>query len=176
MQRIVIIGTTGSGKSTLAKHLAAKLGLVHIDLDDLHHMPGWQERHNEDFRRLLTEAIKAEKWAVAGNYTSKAQDITWPAADTLIWIDMPFWKNFWQLLKRTTVRAYTGEMICNGNTERFFLQFCTKDSILLWFLKTWHKNRRKYDAFFADPKDYPSLKLIRLRSHREIAEFLEKTG
>lgn len=159
MQRIVIIGTTGSGKSTLAKNLATKGGLVHIDLDNLYHLPGWQERPLDDFRRLLTEATQAEKWAIAGNYESKSQDITWPKADTLIWLDMPFWPNFWQLFKRTMKRAYTGEVICNGNTELLVRQFFSKKSILLWFLKTWHKNRKKYAAIFAKPEDIRILSL-----------------
>ncbi len=67
MKRVIIVGTTGSGKSTLAQQLAAKLGLVYIDLDDLHHMPNWQERPEDDFRRLLIEATRAENWVVAGN-------------------------------------------------------------------------------------------------------------
>jgi adenylate kinase family enzyme len=174
MKRIVVIGTTGSGKTTLAKNLAAKLEFVHIDLDDLHWLPDWQERPSDDFRRLLTESIRAEKWVVAGNYSSKSQDITWPQADTLIWIDLPFWPNFRQLLRRTFRRAYTGEMICNGNTETLGKQFFTKDSILLWFLKTWHKNHKKYAAIFANPKDYPHLRLIRLRSHQQARDFIDK--
>jgi len=174
MKRIVIIGTTGSGKTTLAKTLAAKLGLVHIDLDDFHWLPGWKERPREDFRRLLIEAARVEKWAVAGNYKNQAMDITWPAADTLIWLDMPFWINFWRLLERTVRRAYTGEMICNGNTEPFFKQFYSKDSLLLWFLKTWPKNRKMYNEVFANPQSYPHLTLVRLRSYRQIREFLDK--
>ncbi len=87
---------------------------------------------------------------------------------------MPFWPNFWQLLKRTFKRAYTGEDICNGNKETLAKQFLTKDSILWWFLKTFHKNRKRYYAVFANPADYPHLTLIRLRSHRESREFVEK--
>ena len=174
MQRVVVIGTTGSGKSTLARQLAAKRGLNYIDLDDLHHLPGWQERSAEDFRRLLVEAMCVNKWAIAGNYTDRAQDITWPAADTLIWLDIPFWPNFWQLFKRTMKRAYSGELICNGNTEPFIKQFCSKDSILWWFLKTWYKNRKRYNSVFASPQDYPHLSLIRLGSYRRSREFLEK--
>ena len=176
MQRIVIVGTTGSGKSTLAKQLGDKLGLVHIDLDDLHHLPGWQERPIDDFRKLLTEAIRVEKWVVAGNYQNRAQDIVWPAADTFVWLDMPYWSNFWRLLKRTLRRAYTGELICNGNTENLFMQFFTQDSILLWFFKTWPKNRKRYSAIFDKPQDYPHLKLIRLRSDEQRQEFLDKAG
>ena len=173
MKRVVIIGTTGSGKSTLAKKLADKLKLVHIDLDDFHHLPGWQERSTEEFRSLLTKAMQADKWVVAGNYESKSRDITWPKADTLIWLDMPFMSNFWQLFRRTMKRSYTGELICNGNTEPFVRQFFSNKSILWWFLKTWHKNRKRYGAVFAHPADHPHLKLIRLRSYQQSHDFIE---
>ena len=174
MNKIVIIGTTGSGKSTLAHQLAKKLELTYIDLDDLHHLPRWKERSKEDFRRLLIEATRAERWVVAGNYTSKSHDITLPQADTFIWLDMPFWPNFWLLLKRTFRRAYTGEAICNGNKETIGKQFFSKDSILVWFFKTWRKNRVKNAVIFANPAVYPHLTLIRLQTYQQSRNFLDK--
>jgi adenylate kinase family enzyme len=169
MQKILIIGTTGSGKSTLARQLADKLNLSCIDLDDLHHLPGWQERPNEDFRRLLAEAMRAEKWVIAGNYISKSKDITWAQADTLIWLDMPFWMNFWRLFKRTFTRGYRGEIICNGNKEN-------PKVILPWFFKSWHKNRRDFKDFFANSSVYPHLTFIHLHSYQQAREFLDKAG
>lgn len=174
MQRILVIGTTGTGKSTLARQLAEKLGLAYADGDDFHHLPGWKERPLEEFRGLVDAATQGEKWVLAGNYFSKANDITWPRADTVIWLDMPFAVNFWQLFKRTVKRLRTGEVICNGNYESFRLQFMTKESLFIWFLKSWGKNRERYAAIFAKPEDYPHLTLIRLRSHRHNQEFIDK--
>ncbi len=173
MNRIVIIGTTGSGKSTLAKQLAEKHGLKYIDLDDFHHLPGWKERSDEDFRRLVDEATRGDKWVVAGNYTTRSQAITWPRADTIIWLDMPFFANFNALFARTMRRWRTGEIICNGNKETLPKQFFTTDSILWWFLKTWYKNRKKYGGIFANPQAYPHLKMIHLCSYQQSAEFIQ---
>jgi adenylate kinase family enzyme len=172
MQRIVIIGTTGSGKSTLAKRLARLHGLNYVDLDELHHLPGWRERPLEEFRGLLDEATKAERWVVAGNYVGKSADIAWTRADTLIWLDMPFFSNFIELFKRTISRIFTGEEICNGNRESFVTQFFSAESILWWFVKTWYKNTKRFEEIFSQPQQYPNLRLIRLRSYDESKQFL----
>jgi len=172
MKKIVIIGSTGSGKSTLAKKLSQKLELAYIDLDDFHHLPGWKERTREEFCELTEAATRGGAWVVAGNYLAKAADITWPRADTLIWIDLPFFFNLKQLLKRSFKRAATQEIICNGNRETLGKLFFSKDSILLWLLRSHHKNRKRYGKIFAHPEAYPHLTLIRLRSNAESDAFI----
>ncbi|MBU6475663.1 MAG: AAA family ATPase [Alphaproteobacteria bacterium] len=174
MRRTIVIGTTGAGKSTLAQRLAEKTGAALIDPDEIHWLPGWKERPRENFRRLIDEATRGESWVFAGNYMSRAQDIVWPRADALVWLDVPFWPNFWRLLRRTLARARTGENICNGNRETFAKSFFSRGSILWWFLKTWAKNRKRYAAVFAAPQDYPHLKMIRLCSDTERTRFLEE--
>lgn len=171
MQRIVVVGSTGSGKSTLAKRLSDTYGLRFIDLDDLNHLPGWIERSPEEFRALLDEATRGDKWVVAGNYTTISKEISWLRADTLIWLDMPFLSCFLRLLHRTITRSFTGELICNGNRESLSKQFFSKQSILFWFFKSWRKIYRQYLHLFNQPEQYPHLRLIRLRSYNESRDF-----
>lgn len=173
MRRIVIIGATGSGKSTLGKMLAEKSGCHYTDLDEIHWLPGWKERPREEFRRLIDEATRGSVWIVAGNYTPHAKEIVWPRADALIWLDMPFWPNFWRIFIRTLARIRDGETVCNGNRETLRQSFFSRRSILWWFIKSHGEKRKKYAAVFARPQDYPHLEMIRLRAYADIAACIE---
>ena len=91
MQRIVVYGVSGSGKTTLARRLAAALDLQHIELDALYHQPGWQPQEPEVFRAHLRDRLDAAdgRWVTCGGYRSLSWDITLPAADTVVWLDLP---------------------------------------------------------------------------------------
>jgi len=105
-RRIVVTGTTGSGKTTLARAVAAKLGLPHAEQDAWNHLPGWQEAPLEQFRAVVGTFTIQAGWVMDGNYT-KANDIGWARADTLIWLDYSGELVFRRLLRRTLRRGYT---------------------------------------------------------------------
>lgn len=170
MQRIVILGCTGSGKTTFGKKLAAKLGCESVDLDELHWLPGWQTRGVDDFRARVFEKSQMPSWVIMGNY-SKTRDMTWPYADTFIWIDLPFFTVFRQLLSRSVRRARDKLLICNGNTETWRKLF-SSDSIMLWLLKTYGKRKKEYGEIFG-AGNVAGVTYIRLRSHAEADAFLQ---
>ena len=49
--------------------------------------------------------------------------------------------------------------------------FFTSDSMILWTLRTFHKNRKKYTELFAR-EEYPNIKFVRLRNKREVESFI----
>jgi energy-coupling factor transporter ATP-binding protein EcfA2 len=169
MQRIVIIGTTGSGKSTFGSALADLLRCAHFELDDINWLPGWQERETADFRERVAIAAAETQWVFVGNY-SAVRDLLWPRADTMIWIDLPFLTTATQLVRRTYRRNAYGDPCCNGNRESW-LRTLGPDSILLWLLKTYSKNRRTIPKALAEHADGKTIHI--LRSRVQIAEFLE---
>lgn len=169
-RRIVILGTTGSGKTTLAARLADRLNCRHIELDALHWEPGWTEAPLEVFRGRVQEAVAADHWTMDGNY-SVVRDIAWAAADTIVWLDYPLPLVLWRLLRRTLRRVLFRVELRNGNRERFATQFFTRDSLFLWALKTYWRRLWEYPLLFQRP-EYSHLKVIRLRSPRETAEWL----
>ena len=144
MRRVVVIGTTGSGKSTLAERLAAQMGLRVIELDALFWGRDWQPVPLELFRHRVERETRDDGWIVVGNY-GQVRDIVWPNADTLIWLDLPLSLVMWRLVRRTVRRAATKEELWGtGNRETFRNSFLSRQSILLWALKTHRRNRQKY--------------------------------
>lgn len=172
MRRIVILGVTGSGKTTFGRKLGAAMGVPATDLDDLHWLPGWIQREMPEFYALAAEKASTDTWVIMGNY-SKVREAIWPRADTFIWIDLPFLQVFWQLLRRSILRAIDKNPVCNGNIESW-KNFFSKESIMLWFFKSYRKRKREYSALFDAAGNMPHVTYIHLRSHAQADAFIEK--
>jgi adenylate kinase family enzyme len=170
MQRVVVIGTTGSGKSTLAERLAVRTGLRVIELDALFWGRDWQGAPIELFRHRVERETRDDGWIVVGNY-AQVRDLVWRPADTLVWLDLPLALVMWRLLRRTIRRAATKEDLWGtGNRESFVRTFFSRQSILLWALKTHRRNRQKFTLeceFLAKEK-----RVVRLTNPREVERFV----
>ena len=170
MRRVVVFGTTGSGKSWLAERLAERKGLRLIELDRLFWGRDWQPVPLDLFRHRVEREIGDGSWIVVGIY-GQVRDLTWGAADTLIWLDLPLPIVMWRLLHRTIRRIVTQEDLWGtGNRESFGRAFLSRQSILLWALKTHRRNRRR---FMEDCRNFAEgRKIVRLQSPREIERFV----
>jgi len=170
VRRVVVIGTTGSGKSTLAERLAAQTGLRVVELDALFWGRDWQPAPLELFRHRVERETRDDGWIVVGNY-GQVRDLVWPSADTLIWLDLPLSLVMWRLLRRTVRRTTTkAELWGTGNRESFRNAFLSRQSILLWALKTHRRNRRRFAIeceFLAKQK-----RVVRLQNSREVERFV----
>ena len=169
-QRISIVGTSGSGKTTLARQVAQQLQIPHIELDELHWEPNWTEASDQVFRDRIAAALKGDRWVVDGNY-SKVRPIIWNKADTVVFLDYPFWVVMSQLLQRTLKRSLSQEELWSGNRESLRKSFLSQDSILLWMLRTYAKNRKKYPALLNQP-EYLHLSVVHLRSRKDTNAWL----
>ncbi|MGC4014235.1 MAG: adenylate kinase [Luteolibacter sp.] len=165
--RIAVIGTSCAGKSTFARQMAAKLALPHLELDQFQWQPGWTPAPTEVFRTQLSEALLAPGWIVDGNYT-KVRDLIWKDARLIVWLDYAFPTILFRALKRTIRRAVTREVLWNGNRESVALSFFSKDSILLWVIRSHARKRQEYAALLAQP-EHAHLTVVRLLSPAEAA-------
>ncbi|MBN3253230.1 adenylate kinase [Pectobacterium brasiliense] len=171
--RVNIIGTSGSGKSTLARRLSDKLAIPYVEMDALFWLKDWQERTDADFFQRLENALEPENWVLDGNY-NRTRDIKWRNVDVVIWVDYSFSRTLFQAVRRASIRAWRKEELWSGtgNKESFLRSFFSRDSIILWTIKTYSRNRKRYLADLADPY-YRHIRFITLRSPRECETFLQ---
>ena len=173
MNRIIVVGTTGSGKSRVARAIAEKLCIPYIEMDRLFWKPNWVEPPLEEFLKKVEEAVVPARWVLNGNY-GKTHNLTWPQADTVVWIDYPFLITFYQNFSRALARATNRKELWpgTGNKESIVSLF-SKKSILLWLIKTYKPNRQRYLSRMKDHQ-FTHIKFIHLRSRKEVDTFLIK--
>jgi len=174
MKKIIIIGSAGAGKSTLAKTIAKQLRIPHYELDAINHQKNWQTIDRDEFRRIVETKTEQDGWVFCGNYFSTLGFDFWRKADMIIWCDYSFPLVMTRLLKRTLKRTLTKEELWNGNREGFITNFFTKDSIFVWMIKSWKKQKLRYSEIFANGSSVlPGIQLVRLRSPKATKIFLE---
>ena len=144
MRRVAVFGTTGSGKSWLAERLAERAGLRVVELDALFWGRDWQPAPVDLFRHRVERETSDDGWIVVGNY-GQVRDLVWRPADTLVWLDLPLPVVMSRLLRRTVKRAVTREELWGtGNRETLSNAFLSRNSILLYALKTHRRNRERF--------------------------------
>ncbi len=168
-QRISVVGTSGSGKTTLARQISQRLAIPHVELDYLHWEPNWVEVPNDVFQKKVSQALSGNTWVVDGNY-SIVRDIVWGKADTIVWLDYSLPVIMSRIVRRTLQRVVKQQEVCNGNRETWKTTF-SRDSVVLWALQTYHKNRRQYALLLKKP-EYAHLQVVHLRSPASAQDWL----
>lgn len=174
MQRISVVGTSGSGKSTLARRIATALDLPYVELDAIHHLPNWTPMEPERFVEEVARVAAGDRWVVDGNYRRVSMDgPLWPAADSVVWLDLPRHVIMRQIIGRSVRRSWRREELWSGNRESFrnLLRLNPERNVVLWAWTTVGKNRTRYAAALTDPR-FAHLQFVRLRSHAEAESFL----
>jgi adenylate kinase family enzyme len=170
--RFHVVGTSGSGKTTLARRLAQRLDIPHIELDALHWGPDWTPAPIELFRERTFQALSGEAWTTDGNY-SKVRDIVWSRADIVVWLNFPLLLVLWRVTWRTLRRAITRQELWSGNRESLHEAFFGGESIIRYALQTHRRRKQQYAELFRQPA-YRHLRVVELRSPREVRLWLEE--
>ncbi len=167
-----MIGCSGAGKSTLATAIAREAGIPCLELDAIHHLPGWTVRPLDEFRDDVARFVAGDAWVVDGNY-SKARDLVWGRADTVLFVDLPRATVMRQLVRRSVGRILRRTELWNGNREslRGLLSLGPEDNILLWSWKRHPINRRRFDDARGDPR-WAHVEFVRFRTHAQAERWL----
>jgi len=173
-QRIAVVGTSGSGKTILAQQLADRLGIPHVELDALHWDANWTPVSDDVFRERTAQALSGEEWTVDGNY-GRVRDIIWDRAGTVVWLDYSLSVILWRVTRRTILRSVRREELWHGNREQLRTALFSRDSIILWSLRTYRRRRREYPVLFSRP-EYAHLKVVHLQSPRAARKWLNAQG
>lgn len=132
--------------------------------------PGWTEATADELRAKVEPLLELEAWVVDGAYRGKIGDLVIARAEVVVWLDLPV--KIWipRLLRRTLRRIVRREAFLNGNYESVRSAFFSRDSLLLYALRTNRSRRRRY------PESLAPYALVRLRSQRDVNRFLEGIG
>ena len=90
-RRVIVTGLAGAGKSTLSLALGARTGLPVIHLDLHFWKPGWVAPSETEWREKQRDVLAGDAWIADGNY-HETLDLRLERADTVVFLDLPWWR------------------------------------------------------------------------------------
>jgi adenylate kinase family enzyme len=171
VRRVAIVSTaSGNGKTTVGRALAERLDVPFHELDALHHGPNWTEATPEELRAKVEPIVESEAWVIDGAYRGKLGDLVFERADVVVWLDLPVRVWLPRLVHRTARRIVRREELWNGNREELRFVFDPRYSVIYFALRHHGRRRRAY------PKELARFPVVRLRTTREVDDFLSRAA
>ena len=173
IERVNVIGTSGSGKSTFGRQLAHLFGLPFIEMDSAYWGPNWTEPTDEEFIPKVKAVTEGSRWVLDGNY-SRTTPIKWRQVQLVVWLDMSFVRTVFRVSVRCLKRSLTKAEIWpgTGNRETLRKTFLSKESIILWAITSYRRNRQRYSEIM-ESQEYRHIWFVRLRSPSDVNSFLQ---
>ncbi|MGJ8618947.1 MAG: hypothetical protein ACSHWN_01335 [Methylophilaceae bacterium] len=100
MQKVTIFGKPGGGKTTLAKRLSKINAIDHYSLDLIEYQADGNRVSREAFMLAHDALLTKKSWVIDGLGVLEAFWKRIEAADTIIYIDLPYWVHYWWVTKR----------------------------------------------------------------------------
>ena len=169
--RINVIGTSGSGKTTFGRQLAEILTIPFIEMDALFWGPNWTFPEDDQLFQILENELARESWVLDGNYT-RTLDKKWKRVQAVVWLNYNFSRTIYQAVIRAVSRLFRQEELWPGTGNRESLKMLfSKDSIVLWTLRSYHRHKKRNIGYIYDQK-FNHIKFHRIRSPNKGKEFL----
>lgn len=134
MSKIAVFGKPGSGKSTLSKALASATGIQLHQLDSIVYKKNGELVDSKSFDKAHEHILSSECWIIDGFGPKSSFNQRLEAADTLVYIDLPYLTSYWfvtkRLLKGLVVKPEgwpDGSSVLKGTLESYkVLRLCPK--------------------------------------------------
>ncbi len=100
MKKVTVFGKPAGGKSTLSRDLSAATGIDLFPLDLIEYEKNGDRVKKEIYLEKHAELIAADSWIIEGFGPLQAFWDRIDAADTLIYVDLPYRVHYWWVVKR----------------------------------------------------------------------------
>ena len=154
MNKVAVFGKPGGGKSTFSKKLASATGLQLHQLDSIEYKQNGNKVSAEEFISAHDEVLSSNGWIVDGLGRIESFYQRLEAADTLIYIDLPYRVNYWWVTKRFFKSLFVkpegwpeGSSVLKGTIQSYkILKICPTfwNDAFLQKLKNTSKNKSLY--------------------------------
>jgi len=166
-RRIAIAGAPGAGKTTLAGRLSPLVDAPAVELDALAHGPGWTMR--PEFAADVDAFTAGAGWITEWQF-DEARPVIAARADTLIWLDLPTRVIMTRLVRRIVASRRSREVLWAGNTEApLWKVLVDPNHMIRWGHRSIRLVREQVTAA---PREYPHLRVVRLRSQADTDAFV----
>ncbi|MCJ8298541.1 MAG: hypothetical protein MJK13_06325 [Pseudomonadales bacterium] len=134
MKKIAVFGKPGSGKSTLSKKLASVTGITLYQLDSILYKKNGDRVDRKTYDREHGDILSSDSWIIDGFDLIEPFNKRLDAADTLIYIDLPYFLSYYLVTKRFLKGLFVkpegwpdGSSILKGTLESYkVLKLCPK--------------------------------------------------
>jgi len=106
MNKVVVFGKPAGGKSTLSKKLSAETGIKLCALDLIEYRKNGERVSPEEYSKKHADLINTDNWIIDGLGTLESFWLRIDAADTLIYVDLPYYVHYWWATKRLLISHF----------------------------------------------------------------------
>lgn len=138
-------------------------------MDALSREAGKSNAPTKTFVLSIKKSIAKDSWILDGSYAI-VQDIVWPRAEAIIWLDYPVWVVTWRLLKRSLYRIFLRKKSERPSKAKA-VSAEKRTQTYLRSILTHNKRRQQHFAALYGSKN-KHLHIIRLRSPRDASKWL----
>ncbi len=137
MKKVAVFGKPGNGKSTLSKQLAAVTGIKLYAVDSILYQPDGQETDRASYEAAHERILASDEWIIEGfaplnalgSFNRRLEE-----ADTLIYIELPYFVTYWLVTKRLLKSVFKkpegwpeGSSVLQGTLQSYrVLRLCPK--------------------------------------------------